>query len=194
MSEHKRQQISSLMDDDSVHESSGVIHEFGSHDELRQTWIRYHLIGDCLRGNVPEKVDLKLADRIGQAIAAEPSILAPGRYTTYMKPVLGFAIAASVAMVAILGLQHTNTDPSLSIPSQPIALQQPVTSNQQVAGNYSNQGNTPQVQQLPASTQINAGSRLNRYLVNYNEYRANAGMQGILPYVRIISYETEEQE
>lgn len=194
MSEHKRQQISSLMDDDSVHESSDVIHALGSHDEFRHKWIRYHLIGDCLRGNLPEKIDLKLADRISQAIAAEPSILAPVRHTTYMKPVLGFAIAASVAMVAILGLQHTNTDPSLSVPSQPIALQQPVSSNLQVAENYTNQGNTQQVQQLPASAQINAGSRLNRYLVNYNEYRANAGMQGILPYVRIISYETEEQE
>ena len=197
MSEYKKQQISSLMDDESMHESSDVIHELGSHDELRHTWLRYHLIGDCLRGNLPEKVDLKLAERIGQAITAEPSILAPGRHTTYMKPVLGFAIAASVAMVAIMGLQHTNTDPSFSIPSQPIALQQSVSSNQQVAGNYTKQGNRQQVQpvqHIPASTQINAGSRLNRYLVNYNEYRANAGMQGILPYVRIISYETEEQE
>ena len=194
MSEHKKQQLSSLMDDESVHESSDVIHALTSHDELRHTWIRYHLIGDCLRSNLPEKIDLALADRIGQAIASEPSILAPGRYATYMKPVLGFAIAASVAMVAILGLQHTNTDPSLSIPSQPIALQPPVPSNQQVAGNYTNQGKSQRVQQLPASSQINAGSRLNRYLVNYNEYRANAGMQGILPYVRIISYETEEQE
>ena len=39
---------------------------------------------------------------------------------------------------------------------------------------------------------VGAESRLNRYLVNYNEYRTNAGVQGMLPYVRIVAHEVEE--
>jgi hypothetical protein len=41
-------------------------------------------------------------------------------------------------------------------------------------------------------TTANAQTRLNRYLVNHNEYRSNAGVQGMLPYVRIVAHEVEE--
>ncbi len=194
MSENNREQISALMDDELGNEPNSVLQELGKDDEQRQIWTRYHLIGDCLRGKLPEHIDLDIADRVREAIQSEPSILAPSHTTNFLKPVLGFAIAASVAVIAILAIQQTNTTPSLSVPSQSIAIQQSTPVTQQLASNLVAQGNTQRVQQLPVSTHINAGSRLNRYLVNYNEYRANVGIRSILPYVRIVSYETEEQE
>jgi sigma-E factor negative regulatory protein RseA len=194
MSENSREQISALMDGELGNESKSIIQALGKNDEHRRTWARYHLIRDCLHGNLPEHIDLDIAARVSEAIKSEPSIVAPSHTTNVLKPVLGFAIAASVAVIAILGIQQTNTTPSLSLPSQSIAIQQSIPAKQQLASNLIEQGYSQRVQQLPVATQIDAGSRLNRYLVNYNEYRANAGMRGMLPYVRIVSYETEEQE
>ena len=194
MSENKREQISALMDGELGNDPNSILQELGKNDEHRRIWARYHLIRDCLRGNLPEHINLDIAARVSEAIKSEPSILAPSHTTNFLKPVLGFAIAASVAVIAILGIQQTNTTPSLSTPSQSIAVQQSIPANQQLASNLVEQGNTQRVQQLPVATHIDAGSRLNRYLVNHNEYRANAGMQAMLPYVRIVSYETEEQE
>ncbi len=195
MSENNREQISALIDNESGHESSSVLQKVAENDEYRQVWVRYHLIRDCLRQNLPDRVDLDLANRVKKAIQSEPTVLAPSSHSShYLKPVMGFAIAASVAVVAILGIQQTSQTPSLSVPSQQIAKQSSVSTEQQLASNIVEQEKTLPVQQLPASANIDAGSRLNRYLVNYNEYRANAGMQGMLPYVRIVSYETDEQK
>ena len=41
---------------------------------------------------------------------------------------------------------------------------------------------------------IDTDSRFGRYLMNHSEYRTNTGMQGMLPYVRIIAVEPEEKE
>ncbi len=194
MSENNRDQISALMDGELGSESNSILQELGKNDEHRRIWTRYHLIRDCLRGKLPEHIDLGIAARVREAIQSEPSILAPSHTTNFLKPVLGFAIAASVAVIAILAIQQTNTTPSLSVPSQSIAIQQSTPATQQLASNLVAQGSTQHVQPLPVAAHIDAGSRLNRYLVNYNEYRANAGMRGMLPYVRIVSYETEEQE
>jgi hypothetical protein len=36
-------------------------------------------------------------------------------------------------------------------------------------------------------------ARLNRYLVNYNEYRNNAAVQGMIPYVRIVTHDEDKK-
>ena len=194
MSKYSREQLSALLDDELGDETGITLQALGNNDEHRQTWSRYNLIGECLRGNLPEHIDPKIADKIRDAIESEPAILAPHRKTSrFLKPVMGFAIAASVAVVVILGLQQSNTSPSF-VPVQSLAINQSALPNQQLVTNDTQQQSGQYFKQLPVVKSVDAGSRLNRYLVNYNEYRANAGMQGILPYVRIVAYETDDQE
>ncbi len=193
MSKYSREQISALIDDELDDKSGGTIQSLSSHDEHRQTWLRYHLIGECLRGNLPERIDPNIADKVRNAIKNDPVIPFPiNKASRILKPVMGFAIAASVAVVAILGLQQTTTSPSF-VPVQPLAKHQSTLSNQQLA-TIDTQQTRQHVRQLPVAKSVDGGSRLNRYIVNYNEYRTNAGMQGILPYVRIVAYETDDQE
>jgi negative regulator of sigma E activity len=147
------------------------------------------LIGECLRGNLPQHIDPRLADRISNAIVKEPAILAPsGRVIQFFKPALGFAIAASVTVVAILGVRQASIGPvtgsapviaerQLSTPAYTVAVDTTVPVQPEVASFQSN---------------AEAEARLNRYLVNYNEHRTNAGMQGMLPYVRIVAHEVVE--
>jgi len=194
MSEYSREQLSALLDDELGDEAGITLKALGNNPGHRQVWSRYNLIGECLRGNLPEHVDPKIADKVRAVIEHEPAILAPDSKTSrFLKPVMGFAIAASVAVVVILGLQQSNTNPSF-VPVQPLAKHQSKLSNQRLATIDTQQQAGQRIRQLPVAKSADAGSRLNRYLVNYNEYRANAGMQGILPYVRIVAYETDDQE
>ncbi len=192
MNEQAREQISALMDDELENGSAFVLNGLQDSPELRQTWQRYHLMGECLRGHLPAHIDLKLADRISRALQNEPALNAPNQTTTpqYLKPVIGFAIAASVTFVAIMGVRQTSIEPVAS-PVPAIASVQPVITHQPVATVVATHP-VIQEQQEPLAMPVDAESRLNRYLVNYNEYRSNTGMQGMLPYVRIVAHEVEE--
>jgi sigma-E factor negative regulatory protein RseA len=46
------------------------------------------------------------------------------------------------------------------------------------------------VQEVWERQPVPVGSRLNGYLVQHNEYAASSGVQGVLPYVRIVGYDS----
>lgn len=190
MSEHTREQISALMDGELENGSASVLSALKDNPECRKIWKHYHLIGESLRGTLPKYVDMHLADRISAAIQNEPAILAPASSTNqFLKPAIGFAIAASVTVVAILGVRQAGIGPAAT--STPV-----VAENQAAPAHYEVATITagPAVQAEVANYQADeeAEARLNRYLVNYNEYRTNAGVQGMLPYVRIVAHEVVE--
>ncbi len=193
MSNEKIEQISALMDGEIEINSQTVIDSIND-EESRQTWTRYHLVRDSLQGQLPESIDINLADKISAAIAEEPTVLAPkpSSQPSYIKPIAGFAIAASVTAAVLVGVQSLQ-QPSGDIPSVPIANTQPINSElvQTVTLNE-------QEQQQFAPADLNDSEnnpnnpRLNRYLMNYNELRANSAVQGMPPYVRMIGYEADK--
>ncbi len=81
MSEIKSESISSLVDnyspstDDSV--SAHLVDNLLKDEHLSSTWQNYHLIGDVLRDEVPQSLQLDLSDTISAAIAQEATILSP---------------------------------------------------------------------------------------------------------------------
>jgi len=195
MNEQKREQLSALVDDELSHETSSAINTLLEDNEAKETWTRYHLIGDSMRGHLPERIE-DIADNVSQAIALQPTILAPPKESPnrkspgLMKPVMGFAIAASVAAVAIFNVQQAK---QISETGQPVIAQSSIaTSQPSLATSIA----TPQlVNQQAGQAQvyqaINVDYRLNRYLVNYNEYRANTGVSTMPPHVRMVASEPE---
>ena len=185
MSEDKREQLSAMMDGELEAADAGIVDTLVNSDNLRSSWSRYHMISDCLQQQLPEAVDKDLAQKISDSIESEPHILAPSTTTrsSFLRPVAGFAIAASVATIAILGIQQGNENAA-------------VTSGTTIAANT---GNTPQLVSQPVANTVDenqlrqvkndARARMNSYLVNYSEYRTNAGLQGMLPYARTVTYE-----
>ena len=73
MSETKSESISSLVDnyspstDDSV--SAHLVDNMLKDEHLSSTWQNYHLIGDVLRDEVPQSLQLDLSKTISAAIA-----------------------------------------------------------------------------------------------------------------------------
>lgn len=185
MNEKSLEQLSSLMDDElGPLEAERAIIEAGQDPQVRAAWARFHVVRDAVRNQIPERVAMDFADRVRAAIDAEPVIVAPSRRpSTRLKPVAGLALAASVAAIAVLGVNAVSQRGGMESDAPAIA--------QSVSPPQSNL--TASMVQIGRETEESMQSaRLNSYLVNHNELRANLGMQGLMPYARIVGYEPQE--
>jgi sigma-E factor negative regulatory protein RseA len=100
MSEIKSESVSSLVDnyspstDDSV--SAHLVDNMLKDEHLSSTWQNYHLIGDVLRDEVPQSLQLDLSKTISAAIAQEATILSPNSSTQAFSKVLAESTASSL--------------------------------------------------------------------------------------------------
>lgn len=102
---HAAESISALMDSEvSELEFHRVLRDISQDGELRQKWHRYHLISAALKHELPNYF-IDQSDAIRAAIDSEPSHKKAFPLQTVLKPLSRFAIAASVAVVAVLGVQ-----------------------------------------------------------------------------------------
>jgi len=128
-----KEQISALMDGDL--EQQGILDQLESDADLSGCWQRYHLIGDAMRRELPRTLHLDIADSIASALEREPAMLAPpaiaveparmapqttatgseasspGRVVSLFKMVGQYAIAASVALAVVVGVQQASRQP-----------------------------------------------------------------------------------
>lgn len=96
------QELSTLMDGElDGQEAERIIRSCIGNEELKRKWQHYHVIGDTLRGDSPCRE--ASTRRIMDAIAAEPTVLAPRRIASASAGRIAFAAAASVATVAVVG-------------------------------------------------------------------------------------------
>lgn len=119
--------VSALADGEFLQADAPALAAAVSEDpQARQRFARYHLIGDALRGNLPARLDPAFAERLRLAVADEPAVLAPRRRLQgLLKPAAGFALAASVAAMAVIGVQQINNGavgerPAVASQEQPL--------------------------------------------------------------------------
>lgn len=96
--------LSALMDDETSElETMRLLKGMESDPQLRDSWHRYHLAAAAMRGTLPAtRVDLSA--RISAVIADEK---APGSpLQRFFQPLSKVAVAASVAAVAVFGVQQ----------------------------------------------------------------------------------------
>ena len=193
MSKYNNEQLSALIDGEQDGGNTDIIDHIINDEGMKDTWSRYHLIGDCLRGHLPENISSDVFTQVSNTLRDEPTILAPHAHKRFnIKSIAGFAIAASVAMVAVFSVQRGNEINSSSNVPTIAANQINATVSQPQSFSF------PEAQILPAAVKRSdtpesvANQRLNNYLMNHNEYRSNGSMNAILPYVRIVTFESQE--
>lgn len=181
MNDKVSEQISALADGELPDsEQELLLRRLAAEPALRKEWERIHLMRDALHNELPSQLGPSLSDRVMAALEHEPLPVAePGwkRVGRQLgRPLAGLAVAASVAALAILGLE-------------------------QVMGPGQEQtGPTPQLAALDAAAeprvvgtrwdQPEAGNQLNAYLVNHNEHTGSS-LQGMMNYVRIAGYDAQ---
>jgi sigma-E factor negative regulatory protein RseA len=178
MKDTSLEELSALIDGDLPQEAVDRLIDLLTKDaSMRAAWMRYHLMSDALRNHLPQSICLNLAKGVSLALAREPIFTAPKqRSFSRVIPIAGLAIAASVAGITLLGVQRIYKEDQTPPEPLPVAEQ-------------------PVLHSLPVSTmrwngQPSSPSRLNSYLLNHNRYNPSLSMQGVSPYVRIVSYET----
>jgi sigma-E factor negative regulatory protein RseA len=179
-------QLSALVDDELADmEIALVLRRLSRDGDARDRWERYHLISDVIQGHhVPAALDTDFAVRVRQAIEAEPLPQAVARLLpAWYKPVTGFGLAASVALMALYGLKLNQTDALL--PAAPLATTTPALSSPY--GSLPIQMTAMTQPANPIGEPVEA--RLNSYLVNHNGYASMSSVNGMLPYVRMVGYQ-----
>ncbi len=130
-----KQQLSALMDGEMVDKS--LVQELVHDSESIETWKNYHLIGDVMRGDAPERPEWNIAESVALALENEP---AHGSYHSnvtsidsvkvkeeqptpqksrrqlpaWLSPFGQVAVAACVSLVVIMGVQQYGGDSSSS--------------------------------------------------------------------------------
>ena len=162
-----KEQLSALMDGDLS--EIEVLNELGTDPALQDTWSRYHLIVDAMRGDLPVNLQLDLSDSIMLALEDEPAILAPkpaqpaapqvqpaGKVIPFVRrfgqQVGQYAIAASVAAAVIFGVQQYQGKDG--VPTSPVLNTIPVGgSAAPVSVHYPQDGSRTGVRQQGLSEQ-----------------------------------------
>jgi len=108
MTDAKREQISALLDSElSEQEVGQTIDLLLDQSEFKETWGRYHLIGDVIRGEAQGKIHQSIAEQVQQKLKSEPAILAaPKPKKSHVEWIAGAALAASVAILTVMAAPH----------------------------------------------------------------------------------------
>jgi sigma-E factor negative regulatory protein RseA len=195
MNQLQNEKLSALMDGE-LDELN--LSQIARDDSSRATWHRYHLISDVLHQRQLMPANLDLSAKISELIKNEPAILAPITRTrpAYLKPAAGFAVAASVAALAILGVQLYQNDITSPNQVEVAEIQSPQTVREVIVA-------APQPLLQPASQnnatvrpvqmEIQSNAKISRYIMQHNEYQSNVGMQGVMPHVRLVTIDANNE-
>lgn len=201
MTDKLHEKISALMDHQlSTPEVDELAARMAREQSLRHCWAHYHLIGDALRNNgrnsLPDSIRHDLASRVAKIIDAEaplPTSLdtyrhtdryIKGRTAAFFKPLVGMAIAASVAMVAIVSFNMTS---GVNPTGQQLVMA-PLQNNASMMSSQTMIAHAPTPAPVITDPAL-ANPRLAGYLEDHSRYSNATLVQGqMLPYVRIVGY------
>ena len=137
MSEQIREQVSAFLDGELPSaETELLLKRLARDPELRESFGRYALIGESLRGGGRSSVTRSFAARVNRAIDGEPvsAQASPLRIHSprWWRPFAGAAVAAGVAAVAVVALQQRAVVPgphALALTAQNAAVSNVAASN-----------------------------------------------------------------
>lgn len=164
--------------------------ELAADTHSHNKWRNYHLIGDAMRGELPQTMALDLSASIAAAIELEPAIVSPqakapiaiteqvttdkNRVVPLFKQFGQYAIAATVAMFAIVGVQNVNQTADDAASPSPVLVTRPLVGS---ASPVSLQTGPVQQNQSYTNDQMNEQRRrINTYIQDHMlQQRLNTG-------------------
>ena len=157
------EKISALMDGELDERAAGEAIEALRHEgEALESWRMYHLVSDGLRQTT--MLSAGFTARVSERLAAEPTVLAPGRLPG-RTPAQRFAYAAAASVAAIGLVSWLAFGPQQQVANEPIAkIETPIT---------------------PVTVQLT--SPANDYLLAHQGFSPRVSLQGMVPYVRTVA-------
>ena len=178
MSEQIREQVSAFLDGELPSSETELLLKRLTRDaELRESFGRFALIGESLRGASRVPVSRNFAARVNSAIDGEPAAVnftaAPRGPARWGRTFAGAAVAASVAVVAVVALQQRAIAPTLRGVS-PVTAQNVGAAHPKEAISYT----------VPAASPAVPGvlpqARLTNYVFAHSKYSSGLGQSNVL--------------
>jgi sigma-E factor negative regulatory protein RseA len=207
MTEQERQAVSALLDGESnAPQINGLLDALERDGALRDVWERYHLIGGALRAEGVALAYRGIAAGVRVRVAAEPTVLAPAARAarralpeqsyrpSRLAPFAGVALAASAAFLAVFAVP-TLFQAGVDRPDGAVVAEAAVApAGSATAGAARSAAAQPFLVGRPGQRwhldQPAVENKLDRYLVSHQEYAPATGMNRMLPYATLVSYDT----
>lgn len=170
----KFENLSALVDGEQVANgpsSSQMLDAVKDDADLQLKWVSYHFIRDGLRKELPTNVNFDIAAEVAKALESEPAILAPkktwrdlpliGNVVPFAKQGGQMAIAASVAVAMIIGVQQLNPSDA----EQPFLAAPPASGIQGGLSPVS----FDQTRTAPNSNAVEQRRRINAFLTDHKQ-------------------------
>jgi len=194
MTEH----ISALLDGE-LSDQDGLrqLEVLRSDEACRRTWATYHLIGDALRGDV----QAGCARAVSLRLAEEPVVLCPTVTQRARRERTWYAVSAAAGFAAVAFVAWTAVPMLAARPDAQVASRDAATANvapalagapAPVLASTTGPGTatvTPAV--TPAGAAQIPAPDVENYLLAHQQFSPANAMQGVAPYVRLVS-ETAE--
>ena len=185
MSEQIREQVSAFLDGELPNTETELLLKRLTRDcELRESFGRYALIGEALRGAGPHILTRSFASRVNLVIDGEPVHAAahaqPTHATRWWRPFAGVTVAAGVATVAIVALQQRAISPGVKAAPQNVVAA-PNASAAQGGGGGPREALSYTVPSISADAPASiAPARLTNYMFAHSKYSSGLGQRGVL--------------
>jgi len=204
----QKEVISVFMDGEaSEFESASVLKHVKQEPLLERCWEGYHMIGDTLRNQLSTALGSGFTKRLSAALDDElDSVAVQPAPQRRANETAGFALAASVSAVALVGLlqfgqpammataknqyetdiqhQHLALARQVSMPTRetvsPIEMDSQALAYASFDADLNNAGGMAQTANLESSVYD--------YLVNYSQFAVAAPLEGSAPNVSLVSY------
>lgn len=168
MQENLEEKISMLLDDElSTEEAISLLEQIDNNDVLKQVWHRYNMIRAGLISEDCVRADSRFRNRVKENISLDPAVF-PAESSSFRYKKWAYALAASVVFVSVLSWYQ-------------------LVSETDIAGEHFSEIETLDTLPLPDHY---LDARLEDYLVTHNQ-TAPTGVQGMLPYGRVVSLSSE---
>jgi sigma-E factor negative regulatory protein RseA len=196
MNERNKESLSALMDGEADElEIRRVLNQLDKDDELRDHWKNYHLMGSLMRDESFDSLDLTRGinqildgELVSNGAADISTLQSPSESrvqklrSAWYKPLTSVAVAASVTLAVLLGVQSIEPDKGLGL-----ADSRANTSQLQQGELTASSLTIEEQQQLESAQQ-----QLQDYILQNSSDR-NEEKKGILPFARVVEFQSQSK-
>ena len=186
MSEQIREQVSAFLDGELPDSETELLLKRLTRDgELRESFGRYALIGEAIRGASLSLMTKGFAGRVNLAIDGEPvpanGQVLPIRAPRWWRPFAGAAVAAGVAAVAVVAF-HQRADERVSRAAAPVQrTATTLLAQTSAAPQITREAISYTVPAAPPTATAALGpARLTNYVLAHSRYSSVLGQRGVL--------------
>lgn len=186
MTDRNKESLSALMDGEADElEIRRILNQLDKDDKLRENWKNYHLMGSLMREESFDSIDLTQGinnaldgiDTLSDTNETETAKQNAPQSASWYKPLTSVAVAASVTLAVLLGVQSIEPNDGLEL----ARVNSQVTQGELTATNIS-----------PADQQAleNAQQQLQDYVLK-NPQQGSEDKEGGLPFARVVEFQSQ---